>query len=168
MLVLELMVIHMNKKGVTIIELLVSISLISIVILLLIRIMFSLTQIGNDTSYASKDEITRTEIIKTIESDFLKLKLRSVNVDNNTIEFLYDDTSKKLTIDKDKLTYDETYNLKSAHASYNTNPIITYEELDNNYYLLNIKIEVLIENEENTIKDDIILNYIGLKKETNS
>jgi len=65
----------MNKKGVTILELLISITLVSIVILLLIKVIFSLNNINNDKSYASNDEISRTELIKNIESDFLKLKL---------------------------------------------------------------------------------------------
>jgi len=63
----------MNKKGVTILELLISITLISIVILLLIKVIFSLNNINNDKSYASNDEISRTELIKNIESDLLKV-----------------------------------------------------------------------------------------------
>ena len=57
----------MNKKGVTILELLISITLISIVVLLLIKVIFSLDNINNDKTYASNDEISRTELIKNIE-----------------------------------------------------------------------------------------------------
>ncbi|MDE5538952.1 MAG: prepilin-type N-terminal cleavage/methylation domain-containing protein, partial [Bacilli bacterium] len=48
------MVKHMNKRGVTILELLISIALISVVILMLVFLMFSLEKIINDTSYASQ------------------------------------------------------------------------------------------------------------------
>ena len=65
----------MNKKGVTILELLISISLISVIILLLLKVMLSLNNINNDPTYASSDEINRTTIIKNIESTFIKDKL---------------------------------------------------------------------------------------------
>lgn len=54
----------MNRRGFTILELLISIALVSIVLLLLLKVMTSLEVINHDTSYASEDEITRTEIIK--------------------------------------------------------------------------------------------------------
>lgn len=60
----------MNKKGITIIELLLSISIISIIVLLLIRASLSFKNIEESNKYASNDEIARTEIIKEIESDF--------------------------------------------------------------------------------------------------
>ena len=65
----------MNKKGITIIELLLSISIISIIVLLLIRASLSFKNIEESNKYASNDEIARTEIIKEIESDFLKMHL---------------------------------------------------------------------------------------------
>ena len=95
----------MNKKGVTILELLISITLISIVILLLIKVIFSLDNINNDKTYASNDEISRTELIKNIESDFLKLKLEGLEIkkeENTTIKFYYESTYKELKIEKDK------------------------------------------------------------------
>ena len=61
----------MNKRGFTILELLISIALISVVLLLLLRVMMSLEVINHDPSYASDDEIARTEMIENIESDFL-------------------------------------------------------------------------------------------------
>ena len=57
----------MNKKGFTILELLISIALISVVLLLLLRVMMALEAINHDKSYASDDEISRTKIIKNIE-----------------------------------------------------------------------------------------------------
>ncbi len=54
----------MNKKGVTLLELIISISLTSIVSLLIIKVIFSLGIINNYDSYACNDEISRAEIIK--------------------------------------------------------------------------------------------------------
>lgn len=162
----------MNKKGVTIIELLISITLVSIVILLLIKVIFSLDNINNDKSYASNDEISRTELIKNIESDFLKLKLEGLEIrkeENATIKFYYESTYKELKIEKDKITYNnETKTLESSNATYDLCPSYEYISLDDNYYLIKINIPVLINNKNTRVEDDINLTYIGLKKESNN
>lgn len=162
----------MNKKGVTILELLISITLVSIVILLLIKVIFSLNNINNDKSYASNDEISRTELIKNIESDFLKLKLEGLEIrkeENATIKFYYESTYKELKIEKDKITYNnETKTLESSNATYDLCPSYEYISLDDNYYLIKINIPVLINNKNTRVEDDINLTYIGLKKESNN
>ena len=162
----------MNKKGVTILELLISITLVSIVILLLIKVIFSLDNINNDKTYASNDEISRTELIKNIESDFLKLKLEGLEIrkeENITIKFYYENTYKELKIAKDKITYNnETKTLESSNATYDLCPSYEYISLDDNYYLIKINIPVLINNENTRVEDDINLTYIGLKKESNN
>ena len=70
----------MNHKGFTILELLISIALISVVLLLLLKVMMSLEVINHDTSYASDDEIARTEMIKKIEQDFLDYHLNGLTI----------------------------------------------------------------------------------------
>ena len=76
----------MNKKGFTILELLISIALISVVLLLLLRAMMALEAINHDKSYASDDEIARTELIKKIETDFSHIvSLKLNNNGNNKI-----------------------------------------------------------------------------------
>ena len=163
----------MNKKGITIIELLVSISIIAIIIILLLRVMISLNNINNNGTYASSDEISRTTIIKNIENDFLKYSLKGLKVnkkDDKTEITLSFDTKydQVLIIEDDKLTYKDTYNLESNKAKYNLCPKINYLDLDDNYYLITIEIEVLIDNEAKQEKDDIYLSYVGLKKESNN
>ena len=85
----------MNKKGFTILELLISILLISIVLLLLLRVMMSLETINHDTSYASDDEIRRTEIIKNVEEGFLDSSLNGLRIDSlndkTVLTFLMDE-----------------------------------------------------------------------------
>lgn len=161
----------MNKKGVTILELLISISLISIVILFLMKVMFSLNNINNDETYASSDEISRTEIIKNIESDFLKLKLQGIEIKNEEsliIKFIFENETKNLKVSQNEVTYDnETKTLESKNATYDLCPKYEYVSLDDNYYLIKINISVLINNENTTENDDLILTYIGLKKDSN-
>lgn len=162
--------IRVNKRGVTILELLISMTIISIVVLLLVRVLFSLNSINNDTSYASNDEITRTEIIKNIESDFLKLNLIGLDIKENPestiLIFNYLDSTKELIINESNLKYDNiTYNLTSTNATYSKCLEYSYTLLDDNYYLLKINIPVLIEKENTTINDDITLTYLSLLNE---
>ncbi len=157
----------MNKRGVTILELLISISLISVVILLLLKLIFSLDNINNSKEYASEDEIARTTIIKNIESDFLKLKLMGVRVKSLDkkviITFNYLDRAKDLIIEEKSLSYDnQEYKLNSVNATYNLCPSFSYKELDKDYYLVNLNIEVLIDGKSNTKRDDIDLFYVDL------
>lgn len=160
------MVKKMNKRGVTILELLISIILISTVILLLLKVMFSLENINNDQSYASSDEISRTEIIKTIENDFLTLKLNGIEIVDNKITFYFKEASKTLTIDENKIIYgEESYSLNSANATYDACVNYKYESLENDYYLINLNIPVLIDGKNTTAKDDLTLVYIGLLNE---
>jgi len=88
-------------------------NLISIIILMLLKVMFSLDKINNDNTYASNDEIMRTEIIKNIESDFLKLKLNGLNIEDNKtdviITFNYENTAKKLIVKKDSIIWNLIY-----------------------------------------------------------
>lgn len=159
----------MNKKGVTILELLISITIISAIVLLLLKVMLSLEKINNDQSYASSDEIKRAEIIKNIQSDFLSLKLNGLTIQEDkstTINLSFEDTDKTLIIEDNKLTYDnESYSLKSENATYSLCPTYHYLDLDDNYYLVTLRIAVLINNQNTTLNDDITLTYIGLKNE---
>lgn len=162
----------MNKKGVTILEILISMFIVSIVILLLIHVMISLSKINHDDSYASDDEITRTEIIKNIESDFLKLKLKGIRINKTEeleIVFVYESQEKILKLEKNRLLYDkEAYTLKSSGASYDFCVFEEYQELDPHYFLVRLLIPVLINGENTTNQDDIILTYMGLIDESQS
>ena len=97
------------KRGFTILELLISIALISIVLLLLLRVMMSLEVINHDTSYASDDEIGRTEIIKNIEENFLEYHLNGMNIqkkEEKTVITFQMDEVKVLEIASKQLTFD--------------------------------------------------------------
>ncbi len=163
----------MNKRGVTILELLISIVMTSVIVLLLIKVTFSFSKINNDESYASGDEIERFEIIKNIEKDFLSLNLEGININDNNdktiITFSFRDTTKELIIENKSITYDNTlYTLKSNKATYNKCLEYSYTLLDNNYYLVKINIPVLIDNKNTTINDDITLTYLSLINDYNN
>ncbi len=159
----------MNKKGVTILELLISISFISVVILLLLKVMVSLENINNDATYASSDEIRRAEIIKEIESELLNKKLNGLNIleeENSTkIIFMFAEEKEELVIEDKKLTFKDSYTLKTKNASYSRCVDYHYTELENNYYYVSINIPVLINGLNTKTIDDITITYLGQKNE---
>lgn len=160
------------KKGFTILELLISIALISVVLLLLLRVMMALEVINHDTSYASDDEIARTEIIQNIESDFIRQHLNGLQIEKNNeqIVFYLDmDEDKQLIVSKNSITYDgEVFSIKSVNAQYGLCIDYTYTDLENDYYLINFTIPVYIDGENTTSRDDLIFTYMGLKNEYSS
>lgn len=164
------MVINMNKKGITLIEVLISISLVAIVSLLLIKVIFSLNNINNNANYASEDEISRAQIIKIIEQDFLNLKLKDITItkkeNSAIIVFKYENESKELIVENNSITYNlERHSLNTKNATYSLNVDYRKAPIDEHYYLINLTIPVLI-NEENTSNiDDLNLTYIGLNKD---
>lgn len=164
------MVINMNKKGITLIEVLISISLVAIVSLLLIKVIFSLNNINNNANYASEDEISRAQIIKIIEQDFLNLKLKDITItkkeNSAIIVFKYENESKELIVENNSITYNlERHSLNTKNATYSLNIDYRKTPIDEHYYLINLTIPVLI-NEENTSNiDDLNLTYIGLNKD---
>ena len=160
------------KRGFTILELLISIVLISVVLLLLLRVMMSLEVINHDTSYASDDEIGRTEIIKNIQESFLDNHLNGINIskddDKTMITFMMDE-EKTLEVSSKILKFDgETYSLNSKNATYDTCIDYEYKALENDYYFVTFTIPVLIDGENTTSRDDLIFTYIGLINENTS
>lgn len=152
----------MNKKGITILELLISITFLGVIIIFLTRLLFSLDNVNNDKSYASSDEIKRAELIKNIESDFFNKKLQGLEINKNIITFNFETESKILEIEKDKIIYNgEVKTLESKNATYELCPIYDYTVIDN-YYLVTINIPVLIDNKNETNADDIVLTYMDL------
>lgn len=162
----------MNHKGFTILELLISIALISVVLLLLLKVMMSLEVINHDTSYASDDEIARTEMIKKIEQDFLDYHLNGLTIkkenDSLIIELQLDEL-KRITVTSNSIMYDdEEYFLKSKNASNDLCLDYEYMDLEQDYYLLTFSIPVLIEGVNTTKQDDLTFTYLGMKNENTS
>lgn len=162
----------MKKNGFTILELLISIALVSVVLLLLLRVMMSLEVINHDTSYASDDEICRAEMIKNVQESFLDNHLNGMNIrndgDKTIITFMMDE-EKTLEVSSKTLEFDgEVYTLNSSNATYDTCISYEYETLENDYYLVTFTIPVLIDGVNTTSRDDLIFTYIGLVNENTS
>ena len=101
----------LNKKGITLIELIISIALISIVIMFLFRLLIDVRYSENNTDFNRANQQTRAVILKRVQQDFLDRKLIKIedktNSTNETsIDLTYKDGSKgNITVDENSLSY---------------------------------------------------------------
>lgn len=180
----------LNKKGISLMELLVSIILISIVLVFLFQILTDLKDETSNNDYAYSNQVNRMEIIKTIEDDLTKYDL--IGVKDETYELGYikitfdyhpeeSHLQSSLMIkkenDKDVVTYTNvlgeknSWTMQGAEVS-NCYEFLYYKENENstNHYL---KIHIPVYNkpyhEDNCEKknnpvDDIEITYLNDNK----
>lgn len=174
----------LNKKGNTLIELIISIALMSIVLVFLMHLLIDLNNTNTNNKFAKNNQINRTEIIKFIEQDLNKNTLTKIE-DNSTsdtliIKFLFKDNKEStITATNNTFTYensennkrlwtmkDATINTKKATVLYREG---SYEDngiTNNVIYTLQIDIEIYTTNDlnkekNNNLVDDILLSYYG-------
>ena len=174
----------LNKKGNTLVELIISIALMSSVLVFLISLIIDLNNTNTNNKFAKNNQINRTEIIKFIEQDLNKNTLTKIE-DNSTsntliIKFLFKDNKEStITATNNTFTYensennkrlwtmkDATINTKKATVLYREG---SYEDngiTNNVIYTLQIDIEIYTKNDlnkekNNNLVDDILLGYYG-------
>ena len=181
----------MENKGFTLVELIISIALISIVVMFLFNLLTDVKASNNNTDFNRKNQQKRAIIIKNIQADLTNRKLVGISDSSPSdgkqvsITFQFQDGTSYLTIVNDgenqSITYEnasgiEKWNLEkqTKTTKFNTT-CITYinsffdnnsEELKNSeYFYIKINIPIIVnKNKANNI-DDIELFYIGLKKD---
>ena len=80
----------MNNRGISLLELIISLSLISIVLILVYSLLVNVSNEVDNTNYASNNQLNRVEIIKTVENDLTNNSLDNIEVSNNTLSFIFD------------------------------------------------------------------------------
>ena len=138
----------MDKKGFTLMEIIVSVALLSIVMLLLFQLMIDLEYEDSHSSFAKDNQIKRATIIKRVEKDMMDkgLSLVSLNKasDYATLTFKYNNnTDGSVVVYENKISYGgETWVLESDGATYDFNNILitTYPNDDNKLcsFILNV------------------------------
>lgn len=166
---------EMNNKGSTLLELIISIALISVILVFMVRLLVDLNDSETNNKYAKKNQVIRAEILRTIEND-LQNKIITDIRDNSTtsnliITFKFDGNKESnINVLKDKLTYKNTdgktrtWTLKEGYFDITQSPVDFSQ--DENIYSLIIDIPVYTTNEFNTknnnnLLDDILVSYIG-------
>lgn len=184
----------LNNKGMTLIELLVSIVLISIVLVFLFQLMLDLKNEAGNNSYAYNNQINRTEAIYTIENDLEKntlVGIEDVSASGSVaINFYYrkngGTTTAKLWLEKIEADDEIKYYLK--YIDFNNdryswemkgvteiNPCGSFTYYFNNTssnYYFKLHFDVYTENEgnsrtKNNVVDDIEIVYSGDKRNLN-
>lgn len=165
----------MNNKGSTLLELIISIALISVILVFMVRLLVDLNDSETNNKYAKKNQVIRAEILRTIENDLQNKIITNIR-DNSTtsnliITFKFDGNKESnINVLKDKLTYKNTagktrtWTLKEGYFDITQSPVDFSQ--DENIYSLIIDIPVYTTNEFNTknnnnLLDDILVSYIG-------
>lgn len=173
----------LNKKGSTLMELVISIVLISVVLIFLMRLLVDLNNTETNNSYAKDNQIIRSEIIRTIENDFNENVLKAISdksdveVDDKTlkVEFSFEKGNSSLEVSEKSVSYTNIdgntrrWTIKDGtiypnKASVN---LMNHKEDDSNgVYVLEINIEIHTSNDlnklnSNNLLDDITISYVG-------
>lgn len=173
---------EMNNKGSTLLELIISIALISVILVFMVRLLVDLNDSETNNKYAKKNQVIRAEILRTIENDLQNKIITNIR-DNSTtsnliITFKFDGNKESnINVLKDKLTYKNTdgktrtWTLKEGYFDITQSPVDFNQ--DENIYSLIIDIQVYTTNEFNTknnnnLLDDILVSYIGRIKDLNT
>lgn len=99
----------MKKKGFTIIEIIVSVGLISIVMLLLFQLLTDMEYQEKYASFAKENQVNRATVIRSVQNDLMNHNLLSVSETsrNNSkeITFQFETFSRILIVFKDRISY---------------------------------------------------------------
>lgn len=114
-----------NNHGITLIELIISIALISIVIMFLFRLLVDVRYSDNHTDFNRANQQTRAIIIKTIQQDFLERKLVGVTDQNTSlysdqlvVDFTYGDgTTGTLRVSTDASSGKQFLSYRNANGT---------------------------------------------------
>lgn len=156
----------LNNKGMSLIEMLVCLSLMSVVVLLIYGLISQINNLSSKSNYAVQNQSIRLEIIKTIEDDLITNKLANVEKtgndiilffsDNNNAEIKYYQENEDYLIEY--ISHDgikTKWRLKKAKIDF-SNSYVCQNKIDDDSGILNINIIIKNEDGNNTL-DDITL-----------
>ncbi len=180
-----------NKKGITLIELLVTLLLVSIVVVFIYRLILNVNSQTTNPEFAMSNQTIRTEIIRTVEADLVshditKLEVVQQDEDNNynpSIYFVEKDKKSVLSIiDEKSIQYTsfagQTQRWEVVDCFINFDPSeegeksgIVYSQngVGNSTAAVTVNIVISNENEHNSglteennnLKDDILISYLA-------
>lgn len=171
----------LNKKGSTLMELVISIVLISVILIFLMRLLVDLNNTDTNNSYAKDNQIIRLEIIRTIEKDFNARILQEISdqsdADTLKVDFTFSDNkTSSLEVYEKNIVYKNVEG-KERRWSIKGGKIYPYKAgvnflnysgrgADEGVFVLEINIEVHTSNDlnklnSNNILDDITISYVG-------
>ena len=117
----------LNKKGMTLLEIIISIALISVVMLFLFSLLNDIQYESKHSSYAKDFLVSRATIIKDVEEDILNNNITNVmqvsaGEGKVNLNFFRDDTSlMSIEVESKKITYKNAVGEKESFSLSNDN-----------------------------------------------
>lgn len=171
-----------NKKGITLIELIISIALISIVVLFLFQLFLNVRYSDRRVDYARGNQQERAIILKTVQDDFLDyglIGLTDSSSTENTLNILFsykDSKSGQLIVTSNSVTYTkangetEKWFLEGEGLFYNIH-CVTYTKNyleEGDFFSILFRIPLVASQRSANIIDDLEFFYIGKKTDIHS
>lgn len=166
----------MKKKGFTIIEIIVSVGLISIVMLLLFQLLTDMEYQDNHASFAKENQVNRATVIRNVQNDLMNNKLLTASVINQSnskeIDLQFETFSRTIIVFKDRIAYNnEVWMLETGNddAYFALDRISVTTSLNTCVYILNVdvngdgKCDYNCDTNNNGILDS---NEFGTKNDT--
>lgn len=157
---------RLNNKGMTLVEIIISVALISIVMGFLFKVILDVNYERDNFDYASTNQINRAEIISLIQKEVITYGLEDVTSTDTelVLETSFKPITLKVSSDKRILSYEEK-NRKWAikDNSYKFGNIEVENILDDEYVKITIPIRNALDNDK--LIDDIEL-FIKYKEVT--
>ena len=168
----------LNKKGFTMMEIMVSIALISLIMIFLVKILIDVRYEGTNEIYDVQDQVSRAEILKTIQNDLNRYNIISitnavsvVGGDHNanytgvfTIDTETSGKTAKITVKNHELQYTSTDNKQykwplelaesNSHVRYEVMAATCSSITDSNTndYIITLKIPVYMAKSNRSIR----------------
>jgi hypothetical protein len=169
----------LNNKGNTLIELIISIALMSVVLVSMVRLLVDLNNTNTNSVYAKNNEVVRSEIIRAIETDLNNYKLSNINDLSNEesagavkINLIFKGRHAIITAKKNTIVYKSVdgkvrrWTMKDCEVYTDKANLIFSVDEKKNIFTLQIDIEIHTNNDKNTtgynnLLDDILISYYG-------
>ena len=162
----------------TLIELVISISLIGLVVVFLFRLFVDVRHNDQSTDYDRNNQQSRALIIKSVQDDFLDnglVGIDSIGSTNNQliIHFTYKTGKGTLTVNNNSVTYLNAKNererwLLSSIGTYNVK-CVSYNRIGFNaedkgdFFAIQIRIPLSFKKDSPNAIDDLEFSYLGKK-----
>ncbi len=178
----------MNKRGMTIAEIIISVTLIAIVIIFLMRLLTTIRYEESFSNYEKANSVSRSEIIKAIQTDLMAYNLFDLKDESNSVSgsgkailhFVFADinnTNKYLIIENEVISYclttncngasDRIWKLNKSKDDVHYDPSCIKYDYDigtsSQYYWIKFIIKLVKPGSVDNTIDDIEIFYMGEK-----
>lgn len=164
----------LNNKGTSLIELIVSVALISVVLLFMFKLLLDVNNEITNNTFAKDNQVVRAEVIRTIENDLNANILTGLSntgtATRRVITFRFNTKTSTLTLTPTTIQYTSSSGEKRLweldDCTLYTKGINIYWHKDANIFSMIMDIEIHTNNDLNTAGhnnylDDIAISYIG-------